>query len=205
MPERAVSDPVAAGGGRRRLSNPVSGPDVLVGVAQAVMGLRTGHFEASVEHADGTRSSALVLFDRGDMMRAPRLRTVTAYDSADGAALVERITIGDHAWERRADEPWSELEARATVWEQLQVFLPPADSPDDPETVVGPALAVLHWRDRHRDIDLVLQVDLSTGSPRSLRRADGGGGPVTVVIYRGWNVPVEIIPPGPSGGGGRQQ
>jgi len=168
---------------------------VLQQVAAAEAALRTGQLEAMIDYGNGTRSSAQVRFDLGTLGRVPRLHIITIYQSATGTQTVERITIGDRAWQRQPDGPWAAIAEQEGAWGQVQTFLPHATSIMGAESDNGKDLAVLRWYNAGHDADVTLSVDPATGVPRELRQVGRTTGEVLTVTYSGWNTAVEITPP----------
>jgi outer membrane lipoprotein-sorting protein len=54
---------------------------------------------------------------------------------------------------------------------------------------------VLRWHDSGRGADMEIQVDSASGTPLSLQQTPRDGGAHVLVVYRGWNIPVDIAPP----------
>jgi hypothetical protein len=168
---------------------------VLQQVAAAEAALRTGQLEATIDYGNGTRSAAQVRFDLGDTGRVPRLHIITTYQSATGTQTLERITIGDKAWQRQPNGPWTAIAEQEGAWGQVQTFLPHAASVSNPESVSGTNPVVLRWYGADRDTEVTLSVDPATGVPRELRQVGRTTGQVLTVTYSGWNTAVEITPP----------
>jgi excisionase family DNA binding protein len=168
---------------------------VLQQVAAAEAALRTGQFEAAIDYGNQNRSSAHLRFDFGDDRRTPRLHIVSQYQSASGAQIVERITIGDQSWQREIDGRWTARPSAEGVWDQVVPFLPHAGSVSSAAIEDSGNPAVLRWYDAGRDADIILVVDLTSGIPLELRQTSRATGLVLSVNYRGWNTPVEITPP----------
>lgn len=198
-PTVARSLPTSGSPAATEMPGPTAGPptaaEVLRQVAAAEAALRTGQLEGTIDYGNGTRSSAQVRFDLGADGGVPRLHIVTTYQSASGTQTVERITIGDKAWQRQPGGEWTTIAEQEGAWGQVQTFLPHAASITSAETDSSTGPALLHWYDAVHDADMTLQVDLATGVPRELRQVTRGTGLALTVIYSGWNTPVEINPP----------
>ncbi len=164
-------------------------------VAEAVAALRAGEIDAELTYLDGTRTYATVRFDLGDAQREARFKITTTYVGAAGTQLVERITIGDQAWQREAHGAWLATEAHETPIEQLQAFLPHLDPAVAAVAEEGLAVDALRWYDADRDTDMTLSIDRATGVPRTLQQAARVSRSVLTVTYKGWNTQVEIAPP----------
>ena len=160
--------------------------------------LRSGELDAAIDYADGNSSVVKLRFDLGDQQgpsrTAPRLQTVATYHSADADRTVERVTWADRSWQRQEDQPWTPLTEKEGVWGQLQPYLPHAAAVANPTASEAGEAMELRWFEPARSADVGVQMDPTTGIPRSLRRVPRGGGPVFTVAYRGWNTPVDIQP-----------
>jgi hypothetical protein len=171
--------------------------DVLARVAAAQAALRSGQFEALIDYNAQSHSTALVSFDLGDDRQAPRFQITSVYTGTGGAQTVERIAIGERAWNRQA-RGWVVGPAREGIADQIRVFLPQAQPVAQVEVVHTGDTTTLRWYDQSRDADVTLVVDPASAVPRQLRAVARANGTVFVVIYRAWNVAVEIHPPAES-------
>jgi len=171
--------------------------DILARVAAAEAALRSGQFEALIDYNAQSHSTALVRFDLGDDRQAPRFQITSVYTGTGGAQTVERIAIGERAWNRQA-RGWLVGPAREGIADQIRVFLPQAQPVAQVEVVHTGDATTLRWYDQSRDADVTLVVDTASAVPRQLRTVARASGTVFVVIYRAWNVAVEIRPPAES-------
>jgi hypothetical protein len=164
-------------------------------VDEAVAALRAGEIDAELTYLDGTRTYATVHFDLGDDQRAPRFKITTTYVGTAGTQIVERITIGDLAWQREAHGAWLATEAHETPINQLEAFLPHLDPAAAAMAEEGLEVDALRWYDVRRDTDMTLSIDRATGAPRTLQQTARVSRSVLTVTYKGWNTQVEITPP----------
>jgi hypothetical protein len=164
-------------------------------VAKAEAALRSGQFEASIQFSEANGASSTIVFDLGDQTHEARLHITTTYQTKDRTQTLERIMIGERAWQRQGDGPWTAGAESEGVWGQLQAYLPRAATVANVEPDRGGDPGLLHWFDASRSADLQLQVDPGTGVPRQLRQVTRSTGAIFSVTYKLWNVPVDIAPP----------
>lgn len=180
QPAAAAPDPPTAG-------------EVVERLAVEEASLRSGIFDAVVDYSDGTQATAHFIFDMGDATLPPSLYSKTVYNSAQGTQVLERISIGEQAWERRGDGEWAAAQELEGVWGRIQPYLPQAANAVRPEFVEAEGGPTLHWSDAARDVTVLL--DLESGIPREERVLSEPSGSTLVVTYQGWNIPVEISAP----------
>lgn len=157
--------------------------------------LRSGELEAVIDYGNDSRSVAQVRFDLGTAQILPRLDFKTAYQGSSSTQTIEEITIGDHAWERHGEQSWTSVPAREGMWDQIRFFLPGAEYGSTPSYGKQPDQTELRWYDATRDADVRVIVDPKTAVPLVLERQTRGTGLTLTVTYKGWNTPVEILPP----------
>lgn len=174
---------------------PAPATPLLQQLGEVVAALRAGEIDAELSYMDGSRAYAIVRFDLGDDQRAPRFKITTTYVGTAGTQLVERITIGDRAWQREPNGAWMATEAHETAIEQIQTFLPRLDPALAVTAEEGREVSTLRWYDAGRDADMTLSVDRATGAPRSLQQAARASGSVLTITYKGWNTLVQVAPP----------
>jgi hypothetical protein len=164
-------------------------------VAAAEAALQSGDFAAELSYTDGSRAVATLRFDLGNDQNESRFHITTTYLGTGGRQTVERISIGDQAWDLQPDGRWVRGPSQAGVFEQIRRFLPGAVGIHDPEVVIADGTGELRWYDPGADADATLLVDSVQGIPRQLRRVARRDGSVFAVTYKGWNTTVEITPP----------
>ena len=174
-------------------------------VIAAEVALRTGWFEAIIDLGNGNRAAADVRFDRGDAQHVSRLQITTTYQGATDTQTHEYLRIGESMWQRQADGQWAAIATREGLWEQVLAFLPHAAAVPaaDVQLVAAPsappdgrdAAVEIRWQDAQRAAEVTLSVDPMTGIPRQLRQVSRATGVALTVTYRGWNTPVDIVPP----------
>jgi hypothetical protein len=157
--------------------------------------LWAGQFEATIDYGGTNRSSAQVRFDTGQGQRPPAFQIASTYEGSSGTQTTERITIGDRSWERQPDRSWVERAAQEAVVDQINVFLPHTEAITNTEVTIEATGTVLRWYDASRDVDVTLTVAPATGTPVELRELTRSSGATLTVTYKGWNTPVDIIPP----------
>jgi hypothetical protein len=171
---------------------------VIKQVARAETALRTGQLEATMDYGQGPRSAVQIQFDLGDGQKPLRFHSVATYMSTAGDQVVERITIGEQSWERKATSTWVAQAAEESPLAQLQTFLPQADMISDATIAKDAHGLILRWYDARRAADMTLLVDPASATPHELRQEAHLTGVVLQVTYSGWNTPVVITPPSAS-------
>jgi len=164
-------------------------------LSAAISTVRSGEFEARLDHGGGNQSSAEVRFNTGEGQRPARFQITSTYAGASGVQTTERITVGDRSWQRERGGKWIERAAEEGIVDQLNVFLPHTDAVTDPQVVTESNTAVLNWYDASRDVDVILSVYRRTGVPLELREHTRSTGATLIVSYKGWNTAVDITPP----------
>jgi hypothetical protein len=182
-----------------QLSAPTAVSQALLNhVAAAEAALRTGQFDVSMDSGGGSRSTSRVWFDLGDSSHDSRFRIVTAYEGrVPAGAALERVLVGNRAWQRGPNGKWALVPGQEAAREQLQAYLPHATAAPDPRIGSAGESSTLTWYDAPRNIDVTLQVDPATGVPRQMKQVTRKTGSTLIVNYTGWNTPVEIVPPAP--------
>jgi hypothetical protein len=176
-------------------ANTASAEELLQRVVVAEAALQTGQFEAVLDYGSGNQSSSLVRFDLGGEGGVPRLHITTTYTSTGSVQMIERIAIGDRTWQRQLDGTWAEVPEQQEGLGQLQTFLPHAARASNATLDRTGYALTLRWYDAESNADVTLVVDPATGIPRALRQVTRGSEVALTVTYRGWNTPVEILPP----------
>jgi hypothetical protein len=172
---------------------PATATDVPQRLIAAEGALRRGQMEAVLDYGNGVRATATLAFDYGDATQPQRLHLTTVYTSPTGSQTTERITIGDRAWDRQPDGRWVVLPEQEGVWGRVQPYLPHADRAPGPTLRTEIGGVSLHWTDDVQDVTVLF--DPASGIPRELRQVNRANGATLVVTYRGWNTPVDIVPP----------
>jgi hypothetical protein len=172
---------------------PATATDVPQRLIAAEGALRRGQMEAVLDYGNGVRATATLAFDYGDATQPQRLHLTTVYTSPTGSQTTERITIGDRAWDRQPDGRWVVLPEQEGVWGRVQPYLPHADRAPGPTLRTEVGSVSLHWIDDVQDVTVLF--DPASGIPRELRQVSRANGATLVVTYRGWNTPVDIVPP----------
>jgi excisionase family DNA binding protein len=174
---------------------PLSAEAMLQRFVAARAALRTGQLQAVLDYGTKTRASAQIDFDLGDKHSAPRFHMVTSYAGVGKALTTELIVIGDKAWQRQQDAPWTVAAEQPGAWEQVAIYLPAIDSTMDLKMAPEANTVTLHWYDAGRDADVTLEVDPVTGVPYTLHQTPRATGLALTVIYSAWNHPIKIIAP----------
>jgi len=165
-------------------------------VASAEAALRTGQFDATIDSPGGSRTTAQVWFDVGDLEHPSRFHIKTTYKgSSPTPTVVERILIGNRAWQREQSGKWTAIPEQEGALGQLPAYLPRIASAPGPGVETSDDVTTINWYDEARDVEVTLQVDTSTGVPRQMQQVTRKNGSKLVVVYTGWNTPVEIVPP----------
>ena len=182
--------PVIVAPASPRATLPTPGNPVLI--ANAVGGLRTGLFEVHILYTNTARSTTFVSFDLRDTQQ-PRLQSTTTYRGETGFRTTERIVVGGRSWTRQPGAAWSLATTAQDVGQEVGALLPLPGAPLS--SASADESGALRWYDPARDADFRLELDPATNLPSRLEQTSRGTGTVLAVIYRGWNIPVSIVPP----------
>lgn len=161
----------------------------------AEAGLRTGQIDAVSEDGQSRRSTARLIFDLGDTHTPPRLYFLSTYQSGKSSQTVERISIGEHTWERQSSGAWLAIGSQEGPWGQVQAFMPQPAAITDPSGARDSTSAALSWYDSGLDADSVLQFDLTTGVLQNWKQRTRSTGTTLTLRYTSWNTPVHIPTP----------
>lgn len=175
---------------------PVGAPVTGSLVSQVIMieeGLRSGSFEALLEIGGVRQSATRLLVDRGNQLEPGRLQIMTVVPGGEQSR--EQIAIGGQWWERTGTGPWQVRRSTEEIQAYLHSYLPNLASATQIEVERAVATATLRWYDTSQDADVVLTIDLATGTPRQLRRATRTTQTLLTVTYLNWNEPVVIRAP----------
>lgn len=164
-------------------------------IVDAEAALRTGELVATIDYGDQNTTAVELRFDFGMAQESPRLQITSIYTSGTQIQITERITIGNRSWQRQDQGKWLASDEQTSIVEQVLPFLPSAASLSDPEVKYEQDLATLSGFDASRDADITLLVDPASGVPRQMEQMTRQTRRVLSVTYRGWNTPIEIVPP----------
>ena len=88
------------------------------------------------------------------------------------------------------------ITVQGDVRDQVGAYLPNVDrAPASPQIDIAGESATLRWYDAAHDVDVVVDVDPTTGSPRRMMQRVRASGATFTVTYDGWNIPVMIAAP----------
>lgn len=194
-PPATAIPPGAAPGVAQATPIPAGAKSLGQEVARTEATLRSGWLEATLDYGSGDRSLTTVIFDRGSANAPARLHMTTTYRGAGGAQTVERISLGEQSWERRAGGTWAAQPTQTNIWQQVQVFLPRVPALSDSALTGGQDAGILQWYDPARNGDVIVHADPASGIPRALTLSNRATRSVLTVTYQGWNTPVEIAAP----------
>jgi hypothetical protein len=170
--------------------------DLIARLARAEADLRSGEFTNAVDYADGQRASSTVRFALDSDPGQSRLHVISIYRGITGERRLERVIIGDQAWERVGEGAWQPVRVGESVKEQVGALLPRSgDAGAVTGMMSGTGEVALRWQDRASGAAIEVSTDPRTGIPKRLVRANGAGGAVQAVAYQRWNVPIEILQP----------
>lgn len=157
--------------------------------------LRSGRLSAVLNLGTGESSVAEVLFDLGNA--EPRLRSKTTYTGVKSSRVLERVVVGSQAWQSQQAGEWTAVAEEEGVAGRVRDYLPAVEAAADVRLErIDAKTTALRWYDPTRDADVTVDVDSASGIPLFLSLASRGSKSVLTVNYVGWNVPVEIGPPG---------
>lgn len=157
--------------------------------------LRTGQLTATIDYGNGSRATIMIRFDLREMNSIPRYQTMRTYQGAISNQTMERITIGDHIWQRYGADHWAIVSPQAGDWNQVPVFLPHIGAASNVSVETPGNTGWLRWYEGARDADITLEVDPVSGVPRQMRQVGRTTGAILSVNYDAWNTEVSIIPP----------
>jgi hypothetical protein len=158
-------------------------------------GLRSGEIETVMSLDGAAQSTSTLMFDLGDGSRPARMHISSIYTGPNGPRTVERIVVGDRAWERQGGGPWQPGRPQSSVWHQVHTLLPRSEPLSDAEVQGTADGTTLFWHEPGYDAEIALQVDAATAQPRGMQRQSRSTGGLLRVTYSGWNTPVDIVPP----------
>ncbi len=205
-PSGEASSISSAAGGTGSVSGEMAAPtaglgstaeatELLVQLAQAEAELRSGVFQATITPAKGTATETSIRFDLGSPSRVPVMELTTTSEGDGGQETVKTIRIGSRAWVQQGNSDWQLRASRESVADQVQAFLPQAEAAVAPVSISDTDTLQLRWQDVTGNSTVVVEVDRDTGVPQSMRRENTATGEVLMVVYEGWNAPVEVLPP----------
>lgn len=171
-------------------------------IIDATAALRSGEVVIAVDEGSNLHVRTIIWFDRGDEQHAMRSRIVAATAGATGTPMIERVVIGDRAWQRQGEAGWESVSAPAGTWVQIEALLPHLAAADDAQIEADGRGVVVRWSDVARGIDVTVEADPATGIPRQMQQVARASGAVLTVTYAAWNTGVSIDPPEPDPGTG---
>jgi hypothetical protein len=151
-----------------------------------------GEFAVTVTYPNGTYSRQEVRFDFRDAA-TPRLQLTATFEGANTTETVERIVIGDRAWQRDSSAPWRAITVPADKRDLIANLLPHLERVADAGVAFDGANALLRWQDS--DGDALLRVDPVTGAPQELTRTTPASGMSLAARYVRWGSAAPITPP----------
>jgi len=170
--------------------------DIRRRVTDAETTLRTGRITATDDLGDGIRIVTTLRFDLGDGDRAPSAHIVGIYQGDADDQSLERIVIGDRAWQRQHDGGWQIIAMQRETRDQVRAFLPHVDlAPREMLFEATGQTVTLRWYDAAHDIEVEVKVDSVTGVPRQAKEQIRATGALLTVTYDAWNTDVIITPP----------
>lgn len=163
-------------------------------VARAASKLQSGRLIVTIDHGNGTRSTAEVRFNHRNKRQAPRLHISSTSGVGQDITVVDSMSIGDLAWIKVGGD-WRPLEDASSLRATFDEYMPQISEATDIQITRDDKLTALQWLDRERDDFVTLFVDSQTGIPRKMQRLRPATSRVVTISYAGWNMPVKIVAP----------